>query len=971
MLIEKLSIRAFRGIGPIELDLSRRISVIYAPNGTGKTSLCDSVEWLLTGEVARLRDALGRTDGLEFRNVFKPHEEPHAECTLRVKDNDLRIRRTGSAKPTLEVREGAGSWRLSSLDEVLSTITPDSLPAASKGVQNVTLRRNWVRAARFLEPETLSVLVDTSKAHEERDLIFSELLGVGELQKQERDLNRIKSRLKSDAQLSRDLHSAEQEKQLLESEVKASIPASEASQLAYVSNVIAAIREELGLSGPLDTVEREFVHLEHYCATSEQNALHTRELLSLLATEAHTWDSAKLQLSALEANHLTLSSRLSLLQETVARLSKEAEDIQSEFSRASAAVKRLDQAPLAILEAQLMVTLESWKQAGGMLAEYPDSAQLAESLRLVNERRRAAEETLSKAKRAQLSLASWQAAQFRANESRRRLDENLTDNPAREHNLAISAQALRDSITELETKISALASPLQRLRSIGHEFVEASQNEHACPLCRHDFGSHEALRRAISDAVSMLPVALSDLHVRKERHAKELAAQESELTNITATRRKADLLKAQISELNGELELAAQILSGLGVDPKELESAQMGSVLENVLAQAEAAVADAVALERRHDQLNQSFSSLQEFEDLFAAIAVEMASIGFSGHDKLAGVALDEWPTKLALLRSFVNGEIRTTQAKLAQTSDLMSDRRNRLESSRQELAALSAAHTESAATLSSLKARYESFLSRWKYVGGAGEWSMEKADQLKSLLDRKLVAAQSAKRNLQVARTAHLQVLEAERGQKQIELKNARLNRVIQTRKDITQQLTLRNQLDSGIKALARVREYLVAGQIQPLSRAISALYTRVQSNAFIDRIEASVADGALRWLARIGAVELHDTAEMSLGQRQDLAVAIFLARAREMGGSFILDEPLLHLDDLNRIGLLDVLRTLAVERTAAETRLIITTANMSLIRHLREKFSLVRDDSGRECISLFQLVGDPRASVVAKTLH
>jgi hypothetical protein len=45
-----------------------------------------------------------------------------------------------------------------------------------------------------------------------------------------------------------------------------------------------------------------------------------------------------------------------------------------------------------------------------------------------------------------------------------------------------------------------------------------------------------------------------------------------------------------------------------------------------------------------------------------------------------------------------------------------------------------------------------------------------------------------------------------------------------------------------------------------------------------------------------------------------QDLA--LFLARARSLGGTFFLDEPASHLDDLNRVALLNIFRALAVER-------------------------------------------------------
>jgi exonuclease SbcC len=147
-----------------------------------------------------------------------------------------------------------------------------------------------------------------------------------------------------------------------------------------------------------------------------------------------------------------------------------------------------------------------------------------------------------------------------------------------------------------------------------------------------------------------------------------------------------------------------------------------------------------------------------------------------------------------------------------------------------------------------------------------------------------------------------------------------------------------------------------------------ITALYVRSQSAPFVNRIEFSRGDGPLRWLARIDDdFKLDDTAQMSLGQRQDLALSIFLARARELGGTFFLDEPLLHLDDLNRVALMDVLRTIVIEERAKPLRLVVTTANQSLVRHCREKFSLLPREGTSQPFRAYRLTGDPQIGVSA----
>lgn len=55
--LNSLAIAAFRGISDaVHFDLSAPLTLVFAPNGTGKTTMCEAAEWLLTGQVERLKD---------------------------------------------------------------------------------------------------------------------------------------------------------------------------------------------------------------------------------------------------------------------------------------------------------------------------------------------------------------------------------------------------------------------------------------------------------------------------------------------------------------------------------------------------------------------------------------------------------------------------------------------------------------------------------------------------------------------------------------------------------------------------------------------------------------------------------------------------------------------------------------------------------------------------------------------------
>lgn len=60
MKINKLHISKLRGIVDLELVLNRKSTVIWGPNGVGKSAVVDAIDFLLTGDISRLKgDATG------------------------------------------------------------------------------------------------------------------------------------------------------------------------------------------------------------------------------------------------------------------------------------------------------------------------------------------------------------------------------------------------------------------------------------------------------------------------------------------------------------------------------------------------------------------------------------------------------------------------------------------------------------------------------------------------------------------------------------------------------------------------------------------------------------------------------------------------------------------------------------------------------------------------------------------------
>jgi len=120
MKIRRISAQAFRGFpGVVDFNLSETVTIVFAPNGSGKTSLSEAFEWTLYGEVARkTRSKTPGEFGHEFlRSVHaSPGDETWAEVELIKPDNtSLTLRRTLKGKDTVLTANGT---LISSVSEV-------------------------------------------------------------------------------------------------------------------------------------------------------------------------------------------------------------------------------------------------------------------------------------------------------------------------------------------------------------------------------------------------------------------------------------------------------------------------------------------------------------------------------------------------------------------------------------------------------------------------------------------------------------------------------------------------------------------------------------------------------------------------------------------------------------------------------------------------------------------------------------
>lgn len=927
--IDRLRVEGFRGItGVLDLDLRSPLTLLYAANGTGKTTLCDAVEWLLTGCVDRLGASSETTLNVLYPR-FAPGLSPRVDADLRIDGQPFFLeRRPGGARGGTTTRDA----RTVAIANLLERLAPEG--ATSEVPQStIPQRRQWLRGTRFLMAESLASLFDTDAATvERRNRVFADILGVrSHLDARDR-LRRYSDLLQPrEGELDAQVRSREDQLRRMQAvqgpvggettsatewgpaEDLLGLPRREADgeRAEVIAGEIARRRQAIDAARrALDVVERDPIELGVLRRQVDEESLREQAVAPALEEVAGRLAGLKQRRDAASTG------------ERAARQAKD--DVTEAAERLSRLLERLSS------------TVDKVDPEEGMPAQptYGDVRERIAEARLPARRRNLLSSEVTRLVRELPEFVGRVGDRQAQDAAIADLHPHLPQAAERER-LATAVVAAESGSQAARSRVAANAKPLQNLRAAADAFVAHSHDGPDCPVCGHDWGTRQALDDAIKAVREGMPAVLAAIE-RDVVEADEVLADARRLLS------EADEKVARLSNLEaGRDGLTKSIsayedrLRAIGVDPT---APDLPRQLRRILLRVDVASAFSEAEGLRTGTGRSLDMPLVEDRPLPGAVA-----------------ELGRW------VAAKCAEEARNADSFRATVDELLAPLAD-VEREQKELGSTLEVIRE---TQAGMRRRLGELTSAWRLLNpgedvpdvtpqAAGE-RLARAEDVLAEAGARLAAGNAAAD--QAARRQRSADVEAELSD-------------LRTRLD-----DVRSKRQTAGRAMAAMQaHYLGAGrrQLNDLIGVVNPLFSRMHANRVFDRIELGEGDDLLNWRSVAGGNPFKPSQDFSQGQKQDLALALFIARAMGLRGTFFLDEPVTHLDDVNRVGLLDVLRA-TVLSSQGGTRLVVTTSSRSMARHVMEKFDRVAraQEGAPPTLRVYEIKGNGRIGIECASIY
>lgn len=897
-----VEIRNFRGVPEIlKIPLDARLTLIHAANGTGKSTICYALEWLLTNKV---NDLPTTTD---FSCEWGSGDTAvHVECEINGVRYELeRIKGKAWIKAATDKK-----MRQIKDPDLLGMLTPTSVSSGTAQATNKA-RRDWLRNSRWLYANSLALLVDNSESAT-RQQIFADILGLGHLASTLSNLKEYRNELPKTQGLETKLKNILANIEILEARLSQSQQGRDQA-IPKLNAVLSGFPDSQPSGNVLDDFKNAQLKVAQLLLATRQQ----KEVLNLLLEGWTGYESSREQL-------LTTRKQLKENIDTSETLSKEHRLLSGQLSEVDVSI---GQAKLGVGWAQSHTALlEQWDN----VAKNPVVAQTNhDAINFF----KSIEEKFVEYGWDDSRQHGWLSALEYLIDNKDNLLGLLKQRsdllrspalpPADLVQISKSANDAKREREKAQSEFDALSNVVDRLRALGHEAAENLITGH-CPLCSHDWGNAEALRQhltytAITPEIQAAKTKLETAQKTDNLWSGLLATARSQQKSATDY---ADQLESVRTRLRA-IESRTNYLATMG---KEDFADSDINHFEGLRARVIAAIGT--------KKVAQSLLEVEEFFQVQASpnalTRVLEARRRLAQYLQHYQLQLDTETLQRNNLARSVDEKLRGIQTKAQESNQL----------------------NASIAAASQVVSRFQ---AEWNQVNDGHPVSREQHAAALARVEAELIRAEGYE--LQITECQVLLSVDEDSGKlSELKKEKAAVSKKLQTGQ---------NHILTADEAINRYGEYVrkvTVSSLSPLLSPATELFSRMHANEVYQKLSVSGDD--LNWmvLAEGNDTPLAAEEKLSQGQRQDLALSLYLSKAKSTGGSFLLDEPIAHLDDLNRVAMLDIFRLVAT--SMENMNLILTTASDTLARHLAQKFSSLPNEY---LLNIIHLEGNPRTGIKA----
>lgn len=971
-ILKSISIQNFRAYRTKKVfELGSAVTILYGPNGFGKTSFFDALDFAVTGGVGRLAKAPG---GLARVAKHLDSQSDPTEVTLTLeREGKTHVITRNLADHNNALVDGKVTPR----KEVLSLLTGGTAP----GTDRVDSLVDLFRATHLFSQENQELTQDVASKCELSSELVSRMLAFEDyangLKKAEEVL---KVAAQEHSKATTDIVNARQaianERRELErlEGLAASDTSTEAldARFAGLEEAITtagfnisriASRDTRGLRAMLDAAAAEAVAWRAVLSRAIEQVGALGTLRGQLEPMRAQLTERQAQLQQAEAHEKEASEHLVVLSSQLGHLKTQeqslqlrrdwftwAVSVQPEYEQLTSQAQSLA-AGLAVLSSHVNQQRAPLEKAQAAQREAATAVQRSEAaLKAASEKRvrfQAVNDTVAAWEQAAPTFVELQTTETQIQASIDELRRQLSEAQQAEHAQELLVAQAERELGQARSSNSRLKELISELR--GH--VDGSN----CQLCGHDHGSMEGLLAAIdrrmqhgdsvvqlSEAAATQRAALQTFVGRRQALAERMKQEQLRLTQAQKQRSQLERQRASVEaslssvgiSLTSETPQQMQSLTVQVLEDELKAAGAVGSAMQ-VLQTAEAALASAQAGYQALDEQRQATEAAQN--DVQKRLT-ELRNQASQGSINLASG-----------LQALIDAE-RTTEEQRAATSAAAQLANEQVDNQKAVHAAAKAAvtaartsHQQANQAWTGHQTRVQSVLSELAAAKFDSAVSQEQLRQQVEVAAAREVSALGLR-----DRVAELEVAV---GTAATSAAFENIRQRILANEAVVQEATARAQnVQPWIGYFTEVKKLLSAQQAYATEHFISeygprtaVIQQRLRPVYGFGEIEVSSKGSAIGIRVHRKGETLRPTDFFSQSQVQTLVLGLFLTACSSQTwsgfSSIMMDDPVTHFDDLNTYALLDLILGLQ-SSPEGERQFVISTCDEKLLQLARHKF-------------------------------